>query len=137
MKRCNAGWQAAPVGGAAGTKEPEDGSEPRWQDYPGDGPGGGRAVRRRPAADSERAGDHQRRQAPGVRGCPAPRRKHGPRHRHGRDRGLRSEEHTSELQSLMRISYAVFCLKKKTHTTHQTTYTYKHTSIEYIDNKTS
>src|SRR3546814_9002220 len=37
-------------------------------------------------------------------------------------RGLtaRSEEHTSELQSLMRISYAVFCLKKKTKTkTHQ------------------
>src|SRR3546814_9730805 len=31
-----------------------------------------------------------------------------------RARGLRSEEHTSELQSLMRISYAVFCLKKKT-----------------------
>src|SRR3546814_2873569 len=29
------------------------------------------------------------------------------------DRGRRSEEHTSELQSLMRISYAVFCLKKK------------------------
>src|SRR3546814_10187279 len=28
----------------------------------------------------------------------------------------RSEEHTSELQSLMRISYAVFCLKKKYHT---------------------
>src|SRR3546814_4648774 len=34
-------------------------------------------------------------------------------------KGLRSEEHTSELQSLMRISYAVFCLKKKT---------YKHTA---------
>src|SRR3546814_1520124 len=31
--------------------------------------------------------------------------------------GARSEEHTSELQSLMRISYAVFCLKKKTQTT--------------------
>src|SRR3546814_3330743 len=30
--------------------------------------------------------------------------------------GIRSEEHTSELQSLMRISYAVFCLKKKTTT---------------------
>src|SRR3546814_1557540 len=30
----------------------------------------------------------------------------------------RSEEHTSELQSLMRISYAVFCLKKKKHTIH-------------------
>src|SRR3546814_3940398 len=31
----------------------------------------------------------------------------------------RSEEHTSELQSLMRISYAVFCLKKKTNTNQQ------------------
>src|SRR3546814_9587229 len=30
--------------------------------------------------------------------------------------GIRSEEHTSELQSLMRISYAVFCLKKKINT---------------------
>src|SRR3546814_6192068 len=30
------------------------------------------------------------------------------------DTDMRSEEHTSELQSLMRISYAVFCLKKKT-----------------------
>src|SRR3546814_4972140 len=30
-----------------------------------------------------------------------------------KDAQLRSEEHTSELQSLMRISYAVFCLKKK------------------------
>src|SRR3546814_6525571 len=30
--------------------------------------------------------------------------------------GTRSEEHTSELQSLMRISYAVFCLKKKNNT---------------------
>src|SRR3546814_4018773 len=30
---------------------------------------------------------------------------------------FRSEEHTSELQSLMRISYAVFCLKKKTNNT--------------------
>src|SRR3546814_1776451 len=33
------------------------------------------------------------------------------------DKILRSEEHTSELQSLMRISYAVFCLKKNTDTT--------------------
>src|SRR3546814_2519948 len=32
----------------------------------------------------------------------------------GKGFDLRSEEHTSELQSLMRISYAVFCLKKKT-----------------------
>src|SRR3546814_4998449 len=37
---------------------------------------------------------------------------------------VRSEEHTSELQSLMRISYAVFCLKKKTNiTTLYKTYT--------------
>src|SRR3546814_3300859 len=34
--------------------------------------------------------------------------------------GLRSEEHTSELQSLMRISYAVFCLKKKKNIKHNT-----------------
>src|SRR3546814_7564920 len=33
---------------------------------------------------------------------------------------LRSEEHTSELQSLMRISYAVFCLKKKTNIRNRT-----------------
>src|SRR3546814_4822439 len=35
------------------------------------------------------------------------------------DGQIRSEEHTSELQSLMRISYAVFCLKNKTHHTKQ------------------
>src|SRR3546814_4376028 len=35
-------------------------------------------------------------------------------------RTTRSEEHTSELQSLMRISYAVFCLKKKKYTTTNT-----------------
>src|SRR3546814_5832024 len=35
-------------------------------------------------------------------------------------RHARSEEHTSELQSLMRISYAVFCLKKKKKTTEET-----------------
>src|SRR3546814_10613157 len=45
--------------------------------------------------------------------------------RYGHDRillfffGRRSEEHTSELQSLMRISYAVFCLKKKKKTKQQ------------------
>src|SRR3546814_2410794 len=37
----------------------------------------------------------------------------------------RSEEHTSELQSLMRISYAVFCLKKKTHRKRQKNITTK------------
>src|SRR3546814_4639341 len=42
---------------------------------------------------------------------------------HGLSYGLpRSEEHTSELQSLMRISYAVFCLKKKKQTQNKKTY---------------
>src|SRR3546814_9242239 len=39
--------------------------------------------------------------------------------RHGIPDRLRSDEHTSELQSLMRLSYAVFCLKKKNITTTQ------------------
>src|SRR3546814_5506757 len=40
------------------------------------------------------------------------------------DQMVRSEEHTSELQSLMRISYAVFCLKKK-RTKHQNSHTHR------------
>src|SRR3546814_16549968 len=48
-----------------------------------------------------------------VTGCPMVR---GRLRRKGLER---SEEHTSELQSLMRISYAVFCLKKKKHTRKQ------------------
>src|SRR3546814_10303902 len=49
----------------------------------------------------------------------------GDRHEDGRRDGAafgmvpRSEEHTSELQSLMRTSYAVFCLKKKTNNRHK------------------
>src|SRR3546814_1686607 len=39
----------------------------------------------------------------------------------GEEGAVRSEEHTSELQSLMRISYAVFCLKKKTNKDRVTT----------------
>src|SRR3546814_1550897 len=77
---------------------------------------GGGAVRHRHAAAADRqqgAGGDQPGGVPQV-----PRRgrldlgAHGPdpRPRGGR---ARSEEHTSELQSLMRISYAVFCLKKK------------------------
>src|SRR3546814_8173142 len=38
----------------------------------------------------------------------------------------RSEEHTSELQSLMRISYAVFCLKKKKNKNNKITTAYRH-----------
>src|SRR3546814_1777405 len=41
----------------------------------------------------------------------------------------RSEEHTSELQSLMRISYAVFCLKKKNTSNHKYTPLYNNTNI--------
>src|SRR3546814_1385731 len=44
-------------------------------------------------------------------------RRHACIRRHDAGAVLRSEEHTSELQSLMRISYAVFCLKKKIITT--------------------
>src|SRR3546814_938297 len=56
--------------------------------------------------------------APGIAIIPqiACQRLLSPRHpsrRNDRGKGRRSEEHTSELQSQMRISYAVFCLKKK------------------------
>src|SRR3546814_8458069 len=39
----------------------------------------------------------------------------------------RSEEHTSELQSLLRLSYAVFCLKKKNNKQHKTNNIHNHT----------
>src|SRR3546814_10004749 len=42
----------------------------------------------------------------------------------GTPAGVRSEEHTSELQSLMRISYALFCLTKKNYTTAYQLYLY-------------
>src|SRR3546814_3749814 len=45
----------------------------------------------------------------------------------------RSEEHTSELQSLMRISYAVFCLKKKTNNIHNN-YNINCNQINLFDN---
>src|SRR3546814_3241607 len=48
--------------------------------------------------------------------------------------GERSEEHTSELQSLMRISYAVFCLKKKRETKNNTEQTEdKHKTNDKVD----
>src|SRR6056297_3841847 len=73
-----------------------------------------------------RTGAALRRGRPAGRRRPLPRaRRSGGRPRHGAgDRGRgrhppRSEEHTSELQSLRRISYAVFCLKKKKTQTRQ------------------
>src|SRR3546814_8774276 len=66
----------------------------------------------------------RRQTRPGIQGASFPTKARGTGqnahhgHRRGRDGRpqacrARSEEHTSELQSLMRISYAVFCLKKK------------------------
>src|SRR3546814_13017471 len=81
-----------------------------------------------------RSGRHQERpqgryRRRSARGHDLVREEHAGRDRdHGNGRGrhaaqrARSEEHTSELQSLMRISYAVFCLKKKKK--NNITYTY-------------
>src|SRR3546814_7917337 len=62
-----------------------------------------------PAADNESDRERHQQRAGGRRGDFL---RHGDNKRLQR-RLLRSEEHTYELQSLMRISYAVFCLKKK------------------------
>src|SRR3546814_11397855 len=80
-------------------------SPARATDVPGD-PAVRRApvpARARPARGRVLGGHH------GVGGA-------DPRDGGARSGGGRSEEHTSELQSLMRISYAVFCLKTKTNT---------------------
>src|SRR3546814_4747581 len=50
---------------------------------------------------------------------------------------IRSEEHTSELQSLMRISYAVFCLKKKNNTITQSNVQHHITTHSHIIHDTS
>src|SRR3546814_10620282 len=87
--------------------------------------GGGRTDDlRRPARSSRRAHTRACRAArPGERVASQVEGSGWEQRRMGGDlRNLRSEEHTSELQSLMRISYAVFCLhKKNTHrqTKHQ------------------
>src|SRR3546814_2845962 len=70
-----------------------------------------RSLRRIPGVVLRRAAPRPQRGGGRRRGAAAP-VEHGAAHR-----GRRSEEHTSELQSLMRLSYAVFCLKKKTHLT--------------------
>src|SRR3546814_8479586 len=61
-----------------------------------------RCNRSRPDRDHVLRNHHRRRAPPGLESA---------------RRWRRSEEHTSELQSLMRISYTVFCLKKKSNTT--------------------
>src|SRR3546814_7590624 len=91
-----------------------------------------RAARRRPAAAlrpgyARKAAAYSRNAPPwrtafppperhiadGSSGPMPPRRSYAPHPRDIAAGTIRSEEHTSELQSLMRISYAVFCLKKK------------------------
>src|SRR3546814_1765307 len=69
-----------------------------------------------PAFDRRQLRHPQAPQGPGVAG-------QAPALSHALHAHQRSEEHTSELQSLMRISYAVFCLKKKKT---NTTTTYQH-----------
>src|SRR3546814_1020454 len=80
--------------------------EPRRRQRPQQG-AAGRQVENVAAVDQRR--HHQQRQAV-ARPCRLG-------HRAIVEQPGRSEEHTSELQSLMRISYAVFCVKKKNQTT--------------------
>src|SRR3546814_9652249 len=95
------------------------------RDKPDDAGNGAGARRVRDSRERGRARDHRdgfgtddasarrRRDAGGaVPNAARPRRRGRGNCQHCRVSG-RSEEHTSELQSLMRISYAVFCLKKK------------------------
>src|SRR3546814_4446644 len=70
--------------------------------------GPGRQGRRAPV-EVDRRGEEERSRDAGTDAGDDPDRPG----RQGSEPALRSEEHTSELQSLMRISYAVFCLKKK------------------------
>src|SRR3546814_7268532 len=86
----------------------------------------GEARRRRPCGAARAAREGDRRKGAGDGLFPVPRRRWQDRAAPARRQLRRSEEHTSELQSLMRISYAVFCLKKKTTKTVQTT---THTTI--------
>src|SRR3546814_7431764 len=73
---------------------------------------GGHRRRFQPSG-SERISDSERRPRPGAGGSIAAHRADRPRAAGGAAGRERSEEQTSELQSLMRISDAVFCLKKK------------------------
>src|SRR3546814_6049685 len=72
------------------------------------------AARRRYTRHPGRHPRHSREENPLLQGCRVP-----------LALDARSEEHTSELQSLMRISYAVFCLKKKNITSSSNIYSYR------------
>src|SRR3546814_8157897 len=98
------------------------------RDARGDGPGATRPDHARPAAHPDRRPGEPAAPSPGAVATVADRLSRALRQAVGGGAGhqlragvlapwYRSEEHTSELQSLMRISYAVFCLKKKKKTT--------------------
>src|SRR3546814_5591043 len=83
---------------------------------------------RKESAHRERRRERCRRPLHWTRRRPAPRPDSIPPRRKrsaGASRPRRSEEHTSELQSLMRTSYAVFCLKKKKQQTNKLCTEYK------------
>src|SRR3546814_9937192 len=88
----------------------------------------------RPLVGAHEAGEHIGGEAvelePDIERHQVARRRHDAHAERGEQdqRRIRSEEHTSELQSLMRISYAVFCLKKKTKY-----YQYKYKDIDQRD----
>src|SRR3546814_1151230 len=87
--------------------------------------------RARRRGDLRRAADRHLRTAPRLPPEAGPEGTADGRCRHHRP--FRSEEHTSELQSLMRISYAVFCLKKKKSKQHETITTNK--VMKYTHNR--
>src|SRR3546814_1259977 len=101
-------------------QEEGGGAEDRRRDLPAGG--GGRFDRSRKVAlvaEADHGRDGERPDRDGIGD-----RRPGDHAEEGgaedRDFGRRSEEHTSELQSLMRISYAVFCLKQKKYTNNAT-----------------
>src|SRR3546814_1369480 len=97
-------WKPSP-GGCCSTKAPGTAARRRWSAMR---LGGGRKHRHCHLFNC-----HPRTCCEGPWVDQAPGLEMGPRDKPEGDNRVRSEEHTSELQSLMRISYAVFCFKKK------------------------
>src|SRR3546814_5737391 len=104
-----------PVGGGAGQRAGEFRRPARLRHAEGEA-----ARNRLPSADAAGAGVEAGPDGLEYRFAPCVER---PRERLRGNLGveIRSEEHTSELQSLMRISYAVFCLKKPKNNSHYST----------------
>src|SRR3546814_5348478 len=106
----------------------------RYADPPVRAAGGGRrSVGHRDVHPAAQLSDRPAASHRTVRGGAAPYRRRRPRldRPRGRDR-RRSEEHTSELQSLMRISYDVFCLKKQQPTLTPCLLAYAHNQLTTV-----